>query len=236
MWAAAVALKTNPSSGLSFPLFGPLDQEDSELLAPVLRRRKFAPRQVVFQRGDIADEVYHVISGRLQVSVFSSDGRELAFRIAGPGSIVGEIGVIDLGCRTADVVAAAPTEVTALRRSDLESLLIHRPSLAVRMSRFLCERLRETSEQLEAQALQRIEERLARLLIRLLPATGANQKDIELPLIFSQSDAASLIGASRPKVNAAFCSLEARGAIRRKGKMLVCDPSALRMIANVEDG
>jgi len=206
------------------------------VLAPLLRRRKFAPRQVVFQRGEIADEVYHVISGRLQVSVFSSNGRELAFRIAGPGSIVGEIGVIDSGCRTADVVAAAPTEVAALRRSDLESLLSRRPALAVKVSQFLCERLRETSEQLESQALQRIEERLARLLIRLLPVTGANQKDIELPLTLSQSDAASLIGASRPKVNAAFSSLEARGAIRRNGKTLVCELSSLRTIANVDSG
>lgn len=217
---------------LNFPLFGPLDAADSAALAPLLHLRRYEAGRVVFQRGDAADEVFQIRSGQLRISVCSLDGRELAFRIAGPGAIVGEIGVIDGGRRSADVTAARASEVLTLARDDLLRLIASRPTMAIGMSRFLCSRLRETSEQLEAQALYCVEARLAHFLLRELNLTGAAKGQMELTLCVSQSEIAALIGASRPKVNVAFSALEERGAIRRRGKMLVCRLDALNEIAD----
>src|SRR5271165_3408754 len=74
---------------LTFPLFGPLDAADSAALTPLLRPRRYEAGRLVFQRGDAAEEVFLVVAGQLRVSVCSVDGRELAFRIALPGDIVG---------------------------------------------------------------------------------------------------------------------------------------------------
>jgi CRP/FNR family transcriptional regulator, cyclic AMP receptor protein len=43
-----------------------------------------------------------------------------------------------------------------------------------------------------------------------------------------------VIGASRPKVNAAFTLLQSTGAIVRKGTMLTCDTNILQSIADME--
>jgi CRP-like cAMP-binding protein len=120
-----------------------------------------------------------------------------------------------------------------LGRSALQNLLATRPGMAAGVIRFLCGRLRETSEQLEALALQRIEVRLARLLLRLTHTTAPVQGEVELSLDMSQSEIAALIGASRPKVNLAFGELEARGAIRRVGRKLHCRIGALGDLAEI---
>ena len=50
----------------------------------------------------------------------------------------------------------------------------------------------------------------------------------------SQSELALLIGASRPKVNAALVALEDQGAIDRTGSKLACHFDALIAIANLD--
>ncbi len=219
----------------AFPLFGPLSEDDSAALTPLLRPRRYEAGRVVAQRGDRAEEVFLVTSGQLRISVCSADGRELAFRVANTGEMVGEIGVLDDSVRSADVTALRITDVLVLARADLRRLLTNRPTMALGVIRFLCARLRDTSEQLEALALRRIEARLAGFLRRLVYAPGPARPEAELTLTISQSEIAGLIGASRPKVNAAFGALEQQGAIRRDGKKLLCRMALLSEIAEAQD-
>jgi CRP/FNR family cyclic AMP-dependent transcriptional regulator len=210
------------TASLTFPLFGPLSAEDSAALSPLLRPRRYEAGQVIMQRGDPAEEAFLVTAGQLRVSVCSADGRELAFRVATRGDMVGEIGVLDDSARTADVTALRTSDVLVLTRADLRRLLTSRSAMAMGAIRFLCGRLRDTSEQLEALALQRVEARLAGFLLRLVTAAGPVRDQAELTLGISQSEIGALIGASRPKVNGAFSALEEQGAIRRDGKKLHC--------------
>lgn len=217
----------------AFPLFGDLAAGDLAAVRALLRRRQFKAGALVFQRGDPADDVYLIVSGQLRISVGSADGRELAFRVVGPGEMVGELGVLDGSRRSADLTALRDSVLLGLGRSALQKLLETRPAIASGVIRFLCNRLRDTSEQLEALALQRIEVRLARLLLRLAHATAPVRGEVELTLDLSQSEIAALIGASRPKVNVAFGELEGRGAIRRAGRKLHCRVAVLEELAEV---
>lgn len=220
---------------VTFPLFGALSTEDRAALTPLLKPRRYDAGRVVAQRGDRAEEVFLVTSGQLRISVCSADGRELAFRVANAGDMVGEIGVLDDSVRSADVTALKATEVLVLARADLRRLLNSRPAMAFGVIRFLCGRLRDTSEQLEALALRRIEARLAGFLRRLIYTPGPANGEAELTLSISQSEIAALIGASRPKVNAAFGTLEQQGAIQRHGNKLLCRMALLSEIAEAQD-
>lgn len=219
--------------GLAFPLFGALTAADLAAMRPLLRQRQFKAGSMVFQRGDPTDDVYLIVSGQLRISVGSADGREIAFRIAGPGEMVGELGVLDGSHRSADLTALRDSVLIGLSRHALHGLLMTRPAMASGVIRFLCQRLRDTSEQLEGLALQRVEVRLARLLLRLAHAAAPARGEVELTLDMSQAETAALIGASRPKVNLAFAELEARGAIRRAGRKVHCRIAALGDLAEV---
>jgi CRP/FNR family transcriptional regulator, cyclic AMP receptor protein len=217
----------------AFPLFGDPATADLAAMRPLLHRRQFKAGAVVFQRGDPADDVYLIVSGQLRISVGSADGRELAFRIVGSGEMVGELGVLDGSRRSADLTALRDGILLGLGRNASQNLLSTRPAMASSVIRFLCKRLRDTSEQLAALALQRIEDRLARLLLRLAHAPAPVRGEVELTLDLFQGEIAALIGASRPKVNLTFAELEARDAIRRAGRKLHCWIGTLEQLAEV---
>lgn len=217
-------------------LFGSLPEADRAAIAGRMRRVQFEADQMIFSRGDPGREIYLVLEGRIRLSILSSDGRELSFAHAGPGSIFGEIATLDGGERTAGATAISRVSAMALPQRAMTELIENNPKVAVAAIRFLCTRLRETDQRLEAIALHRIEVRLARLLLSALKlqSPDAEGEEVPLELGMSQGELALLIGASRPKVNIALTMLQDMGAITRKGPKLLCNTEMLQEIAETE--
>jgi CRP-like cAMP-binding protein len=215
------------------PLFAGLDAAERRSIASELREVQFGPGQIVFGRGDPGREIYFVTEGRIRLSVLTPEGRELSFAHAEPGQIFGEIAVLDGGVRTADATAVSKAVAQTLSKTALMRLIETRPAVREAVIRFLCNRVREADQQLEGIALYPIEVRLARFFLAAVrqkgPAKAGTRISLDLPI--SQSELALLIGASRPKVNAALALLEDSGAIERKEKTLLCDIDELEGIA-----
>jgi CRP/FNR family cyclic AMP-dependent transcriptional regulator len=217
-------------------LFGTLAEVDRAAIAGRMRRVQFDGDQMIFSRGDPGRDIYLVLEGRIRLSILSSDGRELSFAHAGPGSIFGEIATLDGGERTAGATAISRVTAMALPQRAMMELIENNPKVALAAIRFLCTRLRETDQRLEAIALHRIEVRLARLLLSALKlqSPSAEGEEVPLDLGMSQGELALLIGASRPKVNIALTMLGDMGAISRKGSKLLCNTEVLQEIAETE--
>jgi CRP/FNR family transcriptional regulator, cyclic AMP receptor protein len=217
-------------------LFGSLSEEDRGAIASRMRQTQFEPDQMIFSRGDPGRDLYLVLEGRIRLSILSGDGRELSFAHAGPGSVFGEIATLDGGERTAGATAISRVQAMALPQKALNEVIENNPKVAAAAIHFLCQRLRDTDQRLEAIALHRIEVRLARLLLGILKLEAPNAKGPSVPLDLgmSQGEIALLIGASRPKVNIALTLLEEMGAIKRAGSKLTCDTEALEGIAEAE--
>jgi CRP/FNR family cyclic AMP-dependent transcriptional regulator len=217
-------------------LFGSLSDTDRATIAGRMRRVQFVPDQMIFSRGDPGREIYLVLEGRIRLSILSSDGRELSFAHAGPGSIFGEIAALDGGERTAGATAITRVQAMSLPQRALLEVIENNSKVATAAIHFLCMRLRETDQRLEAIALHRIEVRLARLLLSALrlQSPAARGGGVPLDLGMSQGELALLIGASRPKVNIALAMLEDLGGIKRAGAKLVCDTEVLENIADME--
>ena len=217
-------------------LFGSLEEGDRRAIADEMREVAFDASQVIFARGDSGREIFLVVTGRVRLSVLTAEGRELSFAHAEPGAIFGEIAMLDAGPRSADATAVSKVTALTLSKPAFKRLMDTNPLVADTAIRFLCSRVREADQQLEAIALYPIEGRLARFFL-----AAARQKDpdseegrvtIELPM--SQSELALLIGASRPKVNTALSLLESSGALQREGSRIICDIEELQMIAGTE--
>ena len=218
------------------PLFGSLDEPDLHPVAAEMREVSFDTSQVIFARGDAGREIFLVVSGRVRLSVLTAEGRELSFAHAEPGHIFGEIAMLDGGTRSADATAVNKVIALSLSKAAYKRLVETRPIVGEAALRFLCSRIREADQQLEAIALYPIEGRLARFFLAAArqksPDTEEGRVTIKLPM--SQSELALLIGASRPKVNTALSLLEASGALERNGSDIICDMEELQMIAGAE--
>src|SRR5689334_1193105 len=65
--------------------------EIKELLKFTDRKFRSERGTYLFQEGMFAEELYIIISGKVQISKITSDGRELSLRICGENDICGEL-------------------------------------------------------------------------------------------------------------------------------------------------
>lgn len=216
--------------------FAGLDARDLEPLAARMRPQDAGNGQLVFSRGDEARDLYFVASGRIRLSILSSDGRELSVAHATAGEIFGEIAVLDGGVRTASATAIEPTKLHMLSRAALKQAMEANPRIAEAAIKFLCARLRDTDQRYVSVALHSVEVRLARYILAHIwqSKPDAEGSDVPCDIDMSQSELALLIGASRPKVNVALTKLEELGAIRRSGKRYLCDTFTLEDVAALD--
>ena len=215
-------------------LFGSLSEEDRQSVAAQMREATYGSSQLIFGRGDPAEEMHLVVEGRVRLSVLSVEGRVLSFGHAGRGDIFGEIATLDGQARTADATALTRVTTMMLSRAPHRRLMETKPLLAHAAVAFLCRRLRATSEQIEAIALHTIEVRLARFLLAAIALRGqdeAGMQPIALDLGMSQTELGLLLGASRSKVNEAMAALEKLGAVHRSEGRLACNLPALQDVA-----
>jgi CRP/FNR family cyclic AMP-dependent transcriptional regulator len=217
-------------------LFGGLAAAEVGACAAAFREVRFSQGEMVFGRGEPGTRLYVIAEGRVRLAVTTEEGRELSFRHATAGDLFGEIAALDESPRTADATALTDVIAYALERSAFRELWSTRPEILAGVIAFLCRRLRQTTSQLEAIALHPLEVRLARFLLYALgnPQPGL-RKRVPLELGFSQGELAQLLGASRPKVNAALGALESAGAVNRTLDRLFCDPAKLAEIARQDD-
>ena len=192
----AVALARNP-------VFGVLSAGRRRHLAASGVAVRLEPGHTLFRTGDHADAVYAVLTGELDVAVPGPDGREVWLAKLGVGALVGEMGVLDGGARSADVRAVPRTELWRIGRRAVIDTLKEEPSSSMELLAMMARRLRMTDLLLQETALMDLGGRLARLLLEAEGATVA----------LSQSEMARLIGASRERVNRKLGAWRAKGWI-----------------------
>jgi CRP/FNR family cyclic AMP-dependent transcriptional regulator len=113
-------------------------------LKPFMDKRKLKAGEILFKRGDVADEMFFVISGRLRL-------RELGVDIL-PGALVGELGLLAPGrTRTQTLECVEPAVLQRISYDRLEQLYFQNPQFGVYFLRLTTARLFENNKKLEQQ-------------------------------------------------------------------------------------
>jgi CRP-like cAMP-binding protein len=96
-----------------------------------------SPGQTLFEKGEAAHTLYVVKSGEVQIL----DGNHV-FETLGPGDILGEMGIVDGGTRSATVRAIAPSVVIPVDEKRFLFMVQQTPFFALRVMRVMSARLR----------------------------------------------------------------------------------------------
>ncbi|WP_343711993.1 Crp/Fnr family transcriptional regulator [Inquilinus sp.] len=224
------ALVREPRLLAGTPLFAACPPALCDALASRLIERFYADGDTIFLRDDPGDSVMIVATGRVAVRLTSPQGREILLAILSERDLLGEMSLLDGRGRSADAIALGPCRLLVLERVEVLRLLRQSPETCLKLMELLTERLRRTSEQLEAVALFSLPARLARLLLDLsgsqLGRSGSNRP--ALPPALSQRNLGLLVGASRSKVNVQLSRWITEGILRRERGGLVLHASPCR--------
>lgn len=90
-----------------------------ELRGSGLDRRHFEPGAVILTEGERGEEAYFVVSGKIEVYC-SPGGTKVVIGHLGPGSILGEMALIDAEPRMATAAALTKTELKVIPRAAIE--------------------------------------------------------------------------------------------------------------------
>ena len=94
-----------------------LDSESRELLLSVARPVSYDPTAILMRHGEPARGAYIVDSGTVEAVVTLPGGESLTVATLGPGSVLGEMALIELGTCTATVTAGLLCPATSIETS-----------------------------------------------------------------------------------------------------------------------
>jgi len=128
------------------PLFVDFEPEDLLVLARASEERGYTEGTVLFNQGDIGDEVFVIISGRVQ-TIYAESGGERTAATLGPGDCIGEMSVIDGSLRsTTAIVTGVNTRVLAIAGDTFRRFVEERAHVSGKIIGVLANRLRTVVE------------------------------------------------------------------------------------------
>ncbi len=212
------------------PFLGQLGSDDADALLALARRRKVRRNETILRAGAAGEEVVVVLDGRVKLSAYGPDRREVVIALRGPGELLGEMAALGGQRRTATAVAVDDVEVGFLHADELRDFLHGHPDAALVMIRMLVRRLSEATRDVVDLATRDSVGRIAKRLLELAaehgtPAAGGTR--IELSL--SQDELARWTGATRETVSRALRLMRQLGWVATDHRTVtVLDPAALR--------
>lgn len=192
----------------STPFFSGLDPE---MFERVLRKR-LAPGQLLFHKGDASNQIFAVVGGRLKVFASNADGRDVTFAFLGPGELFGELGIADDAPRSASVMAVSEAELACIAQPHLGLLLRDHPEVAAELGRASTATVRRLSERAEDAVFLSLEERVSKILADLAERLGEPGPEGVL-LHLRQQDLADLLSVSRESINRILTAWKAAGVL-----------------------
>jgi len=206
-------------------IFSSLNDDELGELANLAIERSFMPNEFIFWDGDAPEWFYIVAEGKVKVVKYSSLGREFIIAFFGPGEMFGEVAVFENKPYPASAQAVVETKVVGIKRQDFLSFLTNRPQVALRIINILGGRLRDAQGRLRDLAGERVEQRLASVLLMLSAKLG-------LTLPFTRQEIADMTGTTTETAIRVMSHLKDRGIIRTvRGKVIILDEEKLRLLS-----
>jgi CRP/FNR family cyclic AMP-dependent transcriptional regulator len=190
-------------------------------------------QQILHQKNDLADGFHCVLTGRVRISNFSVEGKELVLTWIQPGNWFGEISLIDGQPRTHDAHAEETTTLLKVPKSVFKQLFIDHHQWSQHIMRLLCQRVRATFSLIDETGCLSLKGQLCKRL-SLMHQGLEEQQSKNMEITISQDALAQLIHSSRQTVNKILQGLQTDKVIAlRYGKIVILDRNALETLTQI---
>jgi CRP/FNR family transcriptional regulator, nitrogen oxide reductase regulator len=219
----------------ALPVFAGLSDRDWEKIGDLFSERQYQKDDYIFLEGEAPQALYVVRSGKVKVLRHSPDGKDVVLRMTGPGQLLGSVAVFDGGGYPGTAQAIEDCTLLVISRNDCLTLVTRYPVFALAVINDMGIRLRSSAEQIRSLAVERVEQRIARTLLKLGQTTGADSSEgrvIELPL--TRQDVADMTGTTVETTIRVMSKFRRENLIfTRRGKVVLVDLDALQDIAEL---
>lgn len=216
------------------PLFASLREKDWEEVASLLTGVCFPRDTYIFFEGDAPDHLFVVWMGRVKLVRHSVDGRDVVLDVMGPGRLLGELAVFEGSPYSQTAQAMEDVALISIQRKDYLHLLERYPSLALAVINELGRRLRVANDLVQSLAVDRVDRRIARALLRLALYNGVRTDEgLMIQMRLTRQDLADMTGTTVETAIRVMSRFRKQGWIAtQRGRVIIKQPEQLNLVAN----
>ncbi len=213
-------------------IFDSLTEKDAREIAPYLLHEHYRKKETIFAEGDPSDWLYIVSKGKVKITKLSQEGKEIILELISPPDFFGGIAVVRGFPYPANAVAMEETEVVKLSRKHLLSIMDRFPNLMYCMAMNIGDRIKGSHETLKSIALEKVESRIASLLIKLSDKAGEKRADgITITMKLTKQDIAEMVGTTVETSIRTMSKLTKAGIVASKaGRIVIKDLERLKSL------
>jgi CRP-like cAMP-binding protein len=203
-------------------VFAALDEAENEALAFLAKEKSLVQDENIFWEGEQSDWFYIISQGKVKIFKSASQGKEITLSFFGPGEIFGEVAVLENKPYPASAQAITATRLIGIKKADFWEYMLKHPPIALKIISVLSSRLREAQSRLRDMAGERVEQRLARILLMLSAKLGST-------LPFTRQELSDMAGTTTETTIRVLSQWKEQGVIRSvRGKIIIIDDNKLK--------
>jgi len=187
-----------------------------------------------FQQGDPAGRLYVLTTGRARLTQVTVDGQQIVLRVIVPGQMFGAVGLTQAGVDyPISAQAIEDSQALAWENETFRQFCERNPKLSFSLMGLMTAYIQEMQDRYRELATERVEQRLARTLLRLAAQSGRKvENGVLVDMLLSRQALAEMTGTTLYTVSRLFSDWERRGLIEAgRKKVVIVNPHGLVQIA-----
>lgn len=197
------------------------------------RSIKLQPKSILFHQGDPAISYFLVNRGRLKLTKLNEQGKEVIFRYVGAGELTAAVAVLKNWSYPVTAESIEETDVTGWDKSTMTQFMHQYPDITINLLGIILERLDDVQHRYLELCTERVDQRIARSLLRLMRRAGSKTRDgVQIDISLSRQNIADYSGTTLYTVSRTLSAWEKNGWIKSgREQVVVTDPHALVQFA-----
>lgn len=188
-----------------------------------------------FFQGDPATHAYVLLEGRVKMIQITSNGQQITLRIMTPGQTYGGIALLNPRAGyPASALAVENSTALAWDTQHLRELVEKEPSISLNVMGLMHGYISELQERQKALVSDRVEQRIARIILKLAAQSGRKEQEgilIDLPI--TRQDIAEMSGTTLYTVSRTLNEWVRNGLLEiGRKRVVIREPHGLVSIAD----
>jgi CRP-like cAMP-binding protein len=206
----------------NFNLFSSLKQESMMELNKISLEKEVFKNQAIYFPNEPSTSIFFLKSGKVKISRYSPDGKELILAFINNGEVFGELAYLEEGERTDIAIAVEPSYICAINKDDFSNFVGNNPSLNLIMKKIIGLKLKNCSDRMGDLVFKDAKQRIISFLVMLSSEGGKKiGEQIIVKPFFKHQDIADITACTRQVVNDVLTNLREKGTIFFDRKKLI---------------
>jgi CRP/FNR family transcriptional regulator, nitrogen oxide reductase regulator len=214
-------------------LFAGLDPAALDEVAAAAHRVLLRAGETMFEQEGAAEAFYVCISGRVKIAQVTVEGHLVVIRYIGAGEVFGAVPLFTKTGYPASATAVVDSIAARWDQSATRRLLDRHPRIVMNALTIVGHRLQELQNRYRELATERVEQRIARAVLRLGKVTRSDDAAVSISFPLSRQDIAEMTGTTLHTVSRILSAWEQRGVVDGgRMRVVIRNPEALLAIAD----